>query len=463
MLKFKNKKKILIISLLSLAVLFFSGCSSKPVAPESRVKLEVWGLFDNQTDYEKNFKGYQALNALVGSIQYRKMTPETYRDDIIEALAAGQGPDIILIQNNWLPSFKDKLAPSPAEILGEQKMKKNFVDVVISDFVDDGKTYAVPLSVDTLALFYNKDFFNEAGIIFPPKNWEEFVGDSKKLTRLDRTGQIIRAGAALGTAQNIYRPADILFNLMMQNGTEMGDPSKDEVTFDSGRTGSATVQGSPGRNALDFFVQFSRRSSPYYSWNANMHNSVDAFAEGKLAMMFGYHYQKEAIIAKSPKLNFDIAPLPQLPDTLPVTYANYWGFAVLQNKNAGGNVPNDIRIREAWKLLSFLATRPDGSAQALAVGGSTKGAPPADYDPTKAYLQNNPAPAARRDLIELQKDDLELGVFAMQNLIAKSFRQKNPEVIESVTLEMIDQINRGQLTTSEALGFAVKKINQLMQ
>jgi multiple sugar transport system substrate-binding protein len=460
----KIKNKSIFFLLAALILVSFSGCSSKPVAPASRVSLEVWGLFDSQDAYGKIFEAYKALNPVVANITYRKLTPDTYRNDIVEALAMGQGPDIILIQNNWLPSFKNMLAPAPAEIINEQKMKNNFVDVVANDFIDQGSVYAVPLSVDTLALYYNKDLFNAAGIIFPPSNWNDFLADSKKLTKTDSQGQLIQSGAAMGTAININRPTDILVNLMMQNGTEMTDAKNGEVTFNSGSSSLTGGVGNPGKNALDFFVQFARRNSPYYCWNNNMHYSIDAFSEQKLAMMFNYYYQKEAVSAKSPKLNFEIVPMPQLPDTQPVTYASYWGFGVLKNKTSAkpGNVTNDIRIKEAWKLLSFLTIKPEVSADAAASSGSKKNMPPANFDAAKAYLEKTPMPAARRDLIELQKDDPKLGVFAMQNLIAKNWYQKDPQAIEGVLLEMINQINKGQFKTDEGLGFAVKKINQLI-
>jgi len=50
----------------------------------------------------------------------------------------------------------------------------------VDDFLYQGQPYASPLSINTLALFYNRDLLNEAGIVLPPVTWEEFVNDSKK-------------------------------------------------------------------------------------------------------------------------------------------------------------------------------------------------------------------------------------------------------------------------------------------
>jgi multiple sugar transport system substrate-binding protein len=107
--------------------------------------------------------------------------------------------------------------------LSLKELKDNFVDVVSYDVIlEDGKVYGLPLSVDTLAMFYNKDLFNNAGISQTPQYWnKEFLQDVKKLTKQDPKKGIIQAGAALGGSTNINRFSDILSVLMMQNGSIM--------------------------------------------------------------------------------------------------------------------------------------------------------------------------------------------------------------------------------------------------
>lgn len=462
----KNKNKILVASLLVISALFLSGCGSKN--PNYKITLEVWGLFDNRDAYEEIFANYAKLNPNIAQINYRKLVPDTFREDLLEALASGQGPDIFLISNTWLPSFGDKLASAPPEIFGEQKFRGNFPDVAIADFLSEGKVFAVPLTIDSLNLYYNKDLFNEAGITSPPEDWNKFVDYSRRMTKIDNMGQIIQAGAAMGTAYNINRSTDLLSALMLQNGTNMTDSLKTAASFDKiANTEKGNVF--PGENALIFYTQFAKAASPSYSWNKNLHYSVDAFAEGKLAMMLNYSWQRDAITNKAPKLNFDVAFLPQISGSQPVGYANYWGYAVGKNKLVSASavaaqnnpqqtpVPNEIRVQEAWKLLSYMSAKPDPAA----ISAANKKVDP-NFDPAKAYLIKTGKPAARRDLIELQKTDPKIGVFAAGNLIAKSWYQVDPVTEEGIFAEMIDQVNRGQFAPAEALKSAAAKINQLM-
>lgn len=470
-------KSKLIASLLMVSVfLVFSGCSSsEPTQPQYKMTLEVWG-FDDADVFTETFANYSKLNPAVTLVNYKKQTINvaSYKEELVDALAAGKGPDIFLIHNAWLPIFKDKIAEAPVAYLNEQKVKTNFVDVVLSDFSDGGKIFAAPLSVDTLALYYNKDLFNEAGITGPPEDWNTFVEDARKLTKIDSTGQIIRSGAALGTTNNINRATDILVAMMLQNGTEMTDAQRSRTTFDmvtsAGGTGNKT--DTPGQNALEFYTSFAKTSSAAYSWNGRMHNSIDAFSENTLAMMLNYSWQREAIANKSPKLNFEVAPLPQLSGHPPVSFANYWGFAVAKNKPASPVAPgssrpaappvsNENRIKEAWKLITYLTTKPETSPGAPAAKPSKDG--DFSYDAAKKYMEKTAKPAARRDLIEIQKNDAKAGVFTKQNLIAKSWYQADAQAIETVLADMIDQVVGGQLSSQEAIRSGAAKVTQLMQ
>lgn len=472
--KSKNKKLkrkfITFLTLIIFAVLL-SGCGCKPASKtQYAVELEVWGLFDDRDVYDSIFSVYtNYVDTNVAKINYKKFTPDTYKKELLDALAAGQGPDIFLVHNTWLPIFGDKIAPAPTSILDERRFKENFVDVVVSDFLYQGQAYAAPMSIDTLALFYNTDIFNEAGIVSPPSTWEEFLETSKKITRTGTGSQINRSGAIMGTAYNINRSTDILSVLMLQNGTKMVDMERGIAAFDNIIT-SGGQNISAGEDALNFYTQFAKKSSSSYSWNPDLHYSLDAFGEGWAAMMLNYSYNIKTIETKSPNLNFSVAPLPQLEGNQTVNYANYWAFAVSKNKNAMDAataasknlsvVKNETRVNEAWKLISFLATKPAGT---LLDAAKKQGVVGSDYDPTMEYLKKTYNPAARRDLIELQKNDPRVGLFATQNLTAKSWLQVDPEGIESIFLNMIDEINKGKSIVRDALRTAGTRVTQIMQ
>ena len=122
-----------------------------------------------------------------------------------------------------------------------------------------------------------------------------------------------------------------------------------------------------------------------------------------------------------------------------------------------GSIINDeTRVREAWLFLKWLTTN-----RSLVEDYGKEKINLSAFDAAEVYVAENWKPAARRDLIEKQKDEVELGVFAKQNLFASSWYQKDPLAIEAILAEMIDQVNIGGLSISQALNSAVKRINQL--
>lgn len=474
--QFFSRQAKTILAFLAISSLFlFSGCGLKQNNPQYRVDLEIWGVFDSSDTLEKITHEYKKINPYVGEIKYRKFTVDSYKNDLVNALASGQGPDIFWIGNAWLPSFGDKVEPAPDWLLGEKEFRDNFVDVAADDFLADKKIYAVPLSVDSLALYYNKDILNSEGITRPPQTWEEFNDDVRRLTKIDQNDNITQAGAAIGTAYNINRSTDLLTLLMLQDGAQMTNDNATEATFDKPLdVGGKTVRA--GENALDFYTQFAKRNSSVYTWNPRMHYSIDAFYEGTAAMMINYSWQYATIKNKNSKLNFAVAPVPQLSSNSPVNYANYWGLAVAKNKilsdllktKTSENGLNDgnynkLRLHEAWQFLKYLTLKNNGSVTLYNGLSGTNAAFPVANDPAEVYIKETGKPAARRDLIEKQKNDPILSPFAYGNLIAKSWYEAQPDAIEQILAETIDSVNLGKSTVYESLKLAASRVTQLMR
>ena len=395
--------------------------------------LQFWGVFDDRNAFDKVTKDFQSQNPGI-KVLYQRFTYEEYERSLIDALASGTGPDIVMIHNTWLPKHGDKLKALPASIPGLkqplltiQDYKANFVDVAFKDFVFGNQIYGLPLYVDTLALFYNKDIFNSVGITRPPEDWEEFNSDVEAITKFDGNGQVTQSAAAIGTARNINRSTDLLSALMIQTGVRMTDVDNRSASFASSVSGTQV-----GELALKYYTDFANPSVRTYTWNDIQHYSIDAFTEGKTAMMFNYSHQVGDLKNKASRLNFAIAPLPQVSSSDLKNYANYWGVGV----SSSSKFPN-----EAWMFIAYLASK----------------------EGAQSYLSATLRPSARRDLIEFQRNDLDLGVFAVQALSARSWYQIDNRAIETIFADMIDDVNFGRKSVGDSLDNAESRVNVLMQ
>lgn len=413
----------------SLAVMFLAiGCSKKGGSGQP-VVLKIWKPFADSGQMQPLFTAYQALHPNV-QFEYTDKNIDNYESDLLDALASGNGPDIFSINNSWLPKYIDKVTPAPDKTFTLKDYKDAYVDVVVHDFTKDNKVYGTALSVDSLALYYNKDILGTAGIATPPKTWDELAVDSRKITKQDQTGYFIRSGVAMGTNSNVYHAPDILYLLMLQDGAIPWSADGLNPTFAQSVKKNGNYVN-PGQEALNFYTSFANPNSANYTWNQRSDYSIDAFANGRAAMLYGYGFVRDLVVAKSPNLNFDVAPVPQQNlDDPAVNYASYFGEVVnKQSKNADW----------AWDFLKFATSK---------------------NSLDKFYAKNKQA-SSRKDLIEQQINDPDIGVFAHANLTAKSFYKPDEAKQDAIFAAMIDNVVLKGMKVSDALGQAQQQAQTL--
>lgn len=438
------------------------GCSSGDSGTSaSKVDLTIWRVFDEDNSFDDIISAYQLEHPNV-KFTYKKLRFDEYKDELIRAIAEGEGPDILSVHNTWMGEFQNLLEPMPSTVSvayqetrgtlrketvmvnrEEQTMslkafKQAFVPAVVEDVllpyqpdpkIDPvDKIYGLPLAVDTLALFYNQDLLNAAGVAEPPSNWDAFQEAVKTVTAMNADGSIAQSAAAIGTSENVERSPDIVSVLMMQNGTNMID-DRGRVAFNTIPEG--TPEGTfPALDALKFYTAFANPTKNVYTWNSDFPNSFEAFVNGETAMFFGYSYDIPLIRTAAPKLNFGISPLPQISGGQQVNYANYWIEGVSKSSE---------NIDYAWNFLAFAA----------------------DPEHVTSYLASANRPTALRSLITTQLNDEDLGTFADQLLTAKTwYRGKDVVAAEAAMSALVDAMLLDPKKPEDALSDAAAIVAQ---
>lgn len=404
------KKYFLLSSLVVFLLTAGFGCqgmSTAQVQATKPVSLEYWTVADDVDALQKEIAAFRAARPYV-TVNLRQLRADEIYQRLIEALAEDHGPDIISVQNRRVGEFLTKLVPMPATVndvtLSKQKnllgtidttvstqvrnminlsqLDQQYVKAVRDDVVHNGQIVGLPLSMDMVAVYYNKDLLDRSGVPEPPKTWTEFQDAVRKITRYDKkTGQIIQSGTALGTGNNVPSSDDLLYLLFRQS----------KVNFVS-KGGQAIFSGTPeaAGQVMDFYTDFANPTRDTYTWNSDQGNALDAFVNGKVGFYFGYSYDFPTIRSRAPQFEYHILPLFQLNPDNQVNVANYWIQTVLtKSKNQN----------EAWNLVDFLT----------------------HSKATKDYLDQTGRPTAMRAYIADQKTKPELEPFVGQILTAENW------------------------------------------
>jgi ABC-type glycerol-3-phosphate transport system substrate-binding protein len=458
---------ITLILIPSLLITFFSGCFERE-GPETQpttesIELVYYKLFDDEDVMRPLIQQYQSENPNV-TITYRKFEdPQEYENLIVNELAEGEGPDIFSVPNYWFLRNVKKLSPIPSDMATPEQIESTFVSVAYNDLVltdpNDGirKVFGIPLTVDTLALYYNRSAYEdkipERGR--PPQTWTELEEDVFKLTKADNSFERFEvAGISMGRSDNISRAIDILFLLMIQYGTDFYNENVSKAQFANQRSVSATgVSLTPAVEALDLYTSYALPANKNYSWNNYIANAnsaekeLETFARGKVVIIFGYSYLYEQIVAKINELKnqgvktIDVqdirtAPAPQVTDPDVSTekrdaYARYYAETVSRTS---------AHPREAWDFILFMSNKEN----------------------LEYYNEKTHRPTSRRDMIEDQKQDPIYGVYAEQIGYAESFPIYDYEEYAKAFGDAIDSVLLATVSVKDAVSNVEDKINALL-
>jgi len=367
-------------------------------------QILVWGL-DNRQAIAPLIESFNARYPKA-KVVYEMQNAATYEKDLMDAFARGQGPDVFVVNNEKISEYLPYVTPcslgstSSSNVNCYYKTKAytpsqlaiDFPDVVVNDFSNNSSLYGLPLSIDTLGLYYNKDYFDKANIAVPPTIWDGKSSSSVETTarKLRQLKKLVlsRAGIALGgDSKTVENASDILSLMMLQKGAILTSDNK--IAFDNNDSIGASSK------ALGFYIDFANPQSTNNNYNWALGNTaLNAFWQGKTAMYLGYYRDKAFIDRVGGDLNYAYTKVPQFSSALStgntVNYANYYSFVVSkQSKN----------IAPAWQFVMGVT----------------------DDDVANRYFQLTKNPPAKRSLIGNAMGDDMSGVFAQQILTARSF------------------------------------------
>ncbi len=151
-------------------VLVFAGIvnigGSSTTTTDIKGAVTVWGPFENRSIIGF-FTEYNTQNPNV-TVTYVAKDPATFDQALVEAMATGTAPDLVLLPDSLAWRFRDKLTHIPFTSLPVQTLQSTFASSANVFSVSDG-TLAIPWTSDPLVMYYNRDMLESVGVVQPPK------------------------------------------------------------------------------------------------------------------------------------------------------------------------------------------------------------------------------------------------------------------------------------------------------
>lgn len=388
----------------------------------------IWGAMPQDT-FDKLLSNARAGRNDFNGVTYKEVPQELLMPQLVTAIAAGTGPDLVLFPASSFVEDGNKLQPMPYSIVSKRDFQDTFVQSGEIFLTDDGVA-ALPFTIDPLVLYWNRTLFGNAGIARPPKYWDDVASLAPKLTQKADNGSLAVSAIALGGWGNISHAKGILLTLM----TQLGSPvvTKENGVYRSVLTAANSDGVSVADSAVRFYTDFADPVKPAYSWNRSQKNSRDAFLAGTLAMYIAPASELLQVRDANPNLNFDVAPVPMVRGGGQQVSAAVDGVAIPRGaKNATG-----------------------AQIVALELASSAE----------QEFLINEiRLPSPRRDVEADASSDAYLSTFRAAALNSFSFNDPNPTETEVLFGRMIDTVQSGKAGLSDAVRNADDELQVLLR
>lgn len=239
------------------------------------------------------------------------------------------------MSNNMLLDLTEKIKNS-SEITPD-----NYPADIWSLYTHEGKYFAVPKDVDTIALWYNKKFFDEAKMDYPTADWtwEDMFAAAKKLTKAD--------GSQYGLAIRNDSNQGAYYNMIYGNNGFVISDDKKKSGWDDPKTIEAMK-----------LLEGAIKDGSMPSLETMAENGEDAlFTSGKVAMVLQGSWMISAFRDNEyTSANCDVVELPKNKATgRRVSIYNGLGWAASANGQ---------HTEEAWKLIEYLGSKAAQEKQA---------------------------------------------------------------------------------------------------
>lgn len=329
------------IALAAATVLAFgavAGCGSKTekdntasgndaAKTDGKIELTVWhtwGAGPGLDAMEAAAKKYNETNdknieVKLGFVANQASGNTQTMDKLMAAIAAGNPPEIALLDNFQVAGWAEQDALVPLDELMESAdlSLDGVYDWALQGSQYKEATYSIPYNGDARALFYNKDMFEAAGLDpeNPPATIDELTEAAEKLT--------IRDGANYKQAG--FVPWQFAGKPIYCWGWNFGG------SFYDAEKNVLTVADPKNIEALQWEVDFADKMGglDFVNFASGLGTGAeDPFVTGQLAMAVRGNFDISNMAVYNPDMNYGITPIPSKEEGQSKNMIGGWGWTI---------------------------------------------------------------------------------------------------------------------------------------
>ena len=166
------RKQIALGALALTAAVVLAGCAgggssdNSDDAADSSAELVVWTDEERQTAVKDAAKAFEEETG--ATVKIVKKNFEDLRNDFIAQVPTGEGPDITVGAHDWLGAL---VAAGVVDTIDLGDKASEFEPVALEAMTYDGQLYALPYSLETIALVQNVDLVGAEA----PTSWDDMI------------------------------------------------------------------------------------------------------------------------------------------------------------------------------------------------------------------------------------------------------------------------------------------------
>lgn len=364
---------------------------------DEQVVLKVWDYLGPDSTAGKEqaelIKKYEEENPNI-KFDHTYIPFADLKTKLLQGVVGDDLPDIVVIDNPDHQSFIEAgvFADITAEVEEWGEADQYFEGAMASAMMD-GKYYGIPNNSNALAIFYNKDMFEEAGITDLPQTWDEFRDVAKQLTKDD-----VRGFAMAGT-----RSEEATFQFLpylWSSGADLNSLDSDGAKKAMSFIKDLVDDGSLSQNMIN--------------WDQS--DVLVQFQTKKVAMMENGPWQIGKIREESPDVNFGVFLMPADQESASVLGGENWAITSTSEHK-----------QEAWDFIKW-TQKPEILGPMHELGGRLPSRGDLAYDEQYQWAQD---------------EDIKVFMEQLETARPRAYGSKYPE-ISTFIQEAIQRVITGQ-------------------